>query len=55
VLTLSRPLLNIPIAGDTYTLYAGCDKLQATCSGKFNNLVHFRGFPYIPASEVSVV
>lgn len=54
-LTVTRPLLSIPVAGDTFTIYAGCDKLQATCSGKFSNLTKFRGFPYIPAAEVSVV
>ena len=37
--------------GDTFTIYPGCDKQQATCSGKFSNLVHFRGQPYVPAPE----
>ena len=37
--------------GDTFTVYPGCDKLQATCSGKFSNLVNFRGAPYVPAPE----
>lgn len=38
-------------AGDTFTLYPGCDKQQATCNSKFANLVHFRGQPYVPAPE----
>lgn len=47
----SRPW-PFPIAvGDTFTACAGCDKLQATCSGKFNNLARFRGQPYIPVPE----
>lgn len=38
-------------AGDTFTAYPGCDKTQATCTAKFNNLPHFRGQPYIPVPE----
>jgi uncharacterized phage protein (TIGR02218 family) len=37
-----------PANGDTFNIYPGCDKKQATCSTKFANLTHFRGFPYIP-------
>ncbi len=47
-LTLSYPLLNAPASGDTFTVYQGCDHTQATCTNKFNNLVNFRGFPYVP-------
>ncbi|MDE2426901.1 MAG: DUF2163 domain-containing protein [Elusimicrobia bacterium] len=52
VLTLLYPLPGACAAGDTFTVYPGCDKLQATCSGKFANLAHFRGFPYVPTPEV---
>lgn len=48
------PLNNFPVApgtGDTFTAYPGCDKAQSTCSSKFANLAHFRGFPYIPSPE----
>lgn len=51
VISLMNPLVSPPAAGDTFTVYAGCDKQQATCSGKFNNLANFRGFPYVPAPE----
>jgi len=37
------------VAGDTFTVFPGCDKKQATCSTKFSNLAHFRGYPYIPS------
>lgn len=37
--------------GDTFTVYPGCDKTQATCVSKFNNVIHFRGQPYVPAPE----
>lgn len=40
-------------AGDPFTAYAGCDKTQATCASKFNNLAHFKGFPYIPPPETA--
>jgi len=52
--TLALPLVTAPAPGDTFYAYPGCDKMQATCSGKFNNLVNFRGFPYIPDPETAV-
>lgn len=52
VLTLLYPLPSLPAAGDTFTAYPGCDKLQNTCSTKFDNLPHFRGYPYAPTPEV---
>lgn len=48
VATLQINLKSVPQVGDTFSIAPGCDKLQATCSGKFSNLAHFRGFPYIP-------
>lgn len=53
VLTLAFPLPNTPGVGDTFTAYPGCDKTQATCSGKYSNLTNFRGFPYIPSTETA--
>lgn len=41
-------------AGDAFTIYPGCDKQQSTCSAKFNNLIHFRGFPYVPENSAAV-
>jgi uncharacterized phage protein (TIGR02218 family) len=52
VLTLLYPLPDGCAAGDTYTVYPGCDKTQATCRDKFGNLTRFRGFPYVPTPEV---
>lgn len=43
----------LPSAGDTFTVFPGCDKLQNTCTTKFSNLVHHRGFGYIPKVEVA--
>lgn len=47
-IVITDPLPNLPATGDEFNIYPGCDKLQTTCTNKFNNLVHFRGFPYMP-------
>jgi uncharacterized phage protein (TIGR02218 family) len=54
VLSLLAPFPNAPAPGDAFTLYPGCDKAQATCQGKFNNLANFRGFPYVPNPETAL-
>lgn len=53
-LALSFPLPELPAVGDGFTVYKGCNKLQTTCFAKFANVVHFRGFPYVPAPETAV-
>lgn len=41
-----------PIApGDAFIVTAGCDKRFATCAGRFDNAVNFRGFPHIPGND----
>ena len=40
-----------PQSGDVFKIYPGCDKRQETCGKKFDNIVHFHGFPYIPAAD----
>jgi uncharacterized phage protein (TIGR02218 family) len=41
-----------PANGDTFTIFPGCGKtLQADCTNKFNNAVHFAGFPFVPVAE----
>jgi uncharacterized phage protein (TIGR02218 family) len=42
-----------PANGDTFSIVPGCDKTQSTCTSKFANLAHFRGFPYIPVPETA--
>ena len=39
------------VAGDTFTVSAGCDKQFATCRNKFGNGVNFRGCPHIPGND----
>lgn len=57
-ITIIRPLPSPPGAGDTFTVTPSCQKTQAACSNtnvalgpNFNNLVHFRGKPYVPVPE----
>lgn len=51
VITTIQPWPSPVAAGNTFTVYPGCDKSQATCSAKFSNLAKFRGQPYVPAPE----
>lgn len=37
-------------AGDTATLYAGCDKRITTCKNKFANAINFQGEPAVPGA-----
>ena len=48
------PLVSAPVPGDTFLAWPGCDKLKSTCSGKFNNIVNFRGFPFVPTPETAL-
>ena len=52
-LDLLVPLPSLPAPGDTLIVYPGCDKTKATCAGKFNNLQHFQGEPYVPVPETA--
>ena len=51
---LFSPYPFTPGIGDTFNAYPGCDKKQATCQNKFNNLINFWGMPYLPIPETSV-
>lgn len=39
------------VLGDTYTVYAGCDKQLSTCRDKFSNVLNIRAFPHIPGAD----
>lgn len=54
IVTLGVPLINTPANGDNIELSAGCDWTRSTCETKFNNLINFRGCPYIPAVETAI-
>ena len=53
-LTLLYPLPSPPLVGDAFVAYFGCDHTIGTCTGKFNNALHFRGFPFVPPVEMSI-
>ncbi len=42
---------NAPIAGETITLYPGCNKSMDTCKNKYNNINRYYGYPFIPRPE----
>ncbi len=50
---LMYPLPFAPATGDTFNVAFGCDHTQSTCVNKFNNLINFRGFPYVPPPQVA--
>ena len=39
-------------AGQTVTLYPGCDKRRSTCLDKFDNLLNQGGFAWIPSRGI---
>ena len=52
-LVLSFPLPDAPAVGDTFTVYKGCDRTQATCSSRFPGQGRFKGFPLVPRQETA--
>lgn len=51
-LTLAEPPPAAPAAGDLVELSEGCDKLLATCAGRFSNAANFRGEPRLPGIDL---
>jgi uncharacterized phage protein (TIGR02218 family) len=51
-------LLEVPVrpveVGNTFNIFAGCDKRFKTCQAKFANAVNFRGFPHIPGQDTII-
>jgi uncharacterized phage protein (TIGR02218 family) len=39
------------LAGETFSIQAGCDKSFGTCKEKFANSLNFRGFPHMPGND----
>lgn len=50
-LTLSLPFYADPL-GETVIVYRGCDHTITACEDDFNNIVNYRGFPYVPKQNV---
>ena len=51
-LTLFLPMPFDVSPGDPVTLAAGCDKSLAVCRDSFDNLLNFRGEPYVPGNDL---
>jgi uncharacterized phage protein (TIGR02218 family) len=45
--TLTHPIVGLT-AGQTIQMFPGCDRTKPVCVAKFNNVVNYGGFPYIP-------
>ncbi len=52
VLTLAEPPPFPPLAGELVEISEGCDRLLATCAGRFANAVNFRGEPHLPGIDL---
>lgn len=52
-LLLSYALPEAPLPGDTFKVFKGCDKTQATCNSRFPG-ARFKGFPFVPKPETAV-
>lgn len=50
-MTLHLPMPYPVQIGDAYMMRAGCDKSLSTCKNKFDNVVNFRGEPYLPGID----
>lgn len=50
-LDLWSPMARLPSAGDQIEVTAGCDKSFETCRAKFDNVLNFQGFPFLPGSD----
>lgn len=42
------------VAGDGFTVSAGCDKRFSTCRDRFDNIENFRGFPHMPGNDFAL-
>lgn len=51
-LTLDRPLVTGTLPGTYAQLLEGCDHTIATCAGRFDNAVNFRGEPFLPGNDL---
>ena len=52
VLTLAEPPAFAPVTGDLVEVSQGCDRILATCAGRFGNAANFRGEPHLPGIDL---
>lgn len=53
LLKLQRAFPSAPAAGDTFSIYPGCDKSANRCTSVFSNAANFRGYPTAPTSQAT--
>lgn len=53
--TLLWPLPSAMANGDTYDIFPGCDGMAETCRYRFNNDNEWRGFPFGPPVEETIM
>lgn len=53
--TLGRWFSSDPLPDDAVFLTPGCDQQRTTCQRKFRNFLNFRGHPFIPAGNPTLV
>lgn len=51
-LSLDRPIARGTPVGAKAELRQGCDHTLATCSGRFQNALNFRGEPFLPGNDL---
>ncbi len=51
-MTLFLPMPFDVAPGDSVSISAGCDKSLAVCRDTFDNLLNFRGEPYVPGNDL---
>ena len=54
VVSMVLPPLNDVAVGDTFKITPGCDRTLDTCITRWNNVVNFRGEPYVPGIEAVI-
>jgi uncharacterized phage protein (TIGR02218 family) len=52
VLILAEPPAFLAAAGDLVEIAEGCDRILATCAGRFANAANFRGEPHLPGMDL---
>jgi len=50
-LALMLPMPYNVNVGDNYTMMQGCDKTLSTCANQYNNVINFRGEPFVPGID----
>jgi uncharacterized phage protein (TIGR02218 family) len=51
VITIAMPFTTMPNNGNSFLIWAGCDRSFYACDNTFHNLARFRGFPLVPEPE----